>query len=238
VLIIVLAVVISIKNFTFKEEFEPSTALVDRLPRFRLIDMDDVGIETDADSDGVNDQKDILLGAKEQLENPAKNIFLEDEETNYYQGGDPPDNLAISTDIIARSFMEAGYSLKDMVYEDINSNFDQYPLKEIWNQKFCDPNIDYRRIQNLEIFLERNAKVLGIFFDASESQNLNSWLPGDIVFFDMDSDGYTDNVGIISDNTTRYGVPKIIYNYIDPGYTVERDILREKIITGHYRFPK
>jgi uncharacterized protein YijF (DUF1287 family) len=54
----------------------------------------------------------------------------------------------------------------------------------------------------------------------------------------MDRIGYSDNVGIISDNTTRDGVPKVIYNYIDPGYTVEKDILKEKIITGHYRFPK
>ena len=70
-----------------------------------------------------------------------------------------------------------------------------------------------------------------------DEENLNSWLPGDVVFFDMVGDGRTDNVGIISDNTTRSGIPKVVYNYIDPGYTVENDILKEKVITGHYRFP-
>lgn len=67
--------------------------------------------------------------------------------------------------------------------------------------------------------------------------NLNSWLPGDVVFFDMDKDGYTDNVGIISDFMTRKGVSKVIYNYIDPGITVENDILGKATITGRYRYP-
>ncbi|MFZ3386477.1 MAG: DUF1287 domain-containing protein, partial [Candidatus Hydromicrobium sp.] len=214
-------------------------ALADELPnRFRFIDMDNTGITGDEDNDEINDQKDIMLGAKGQLENPAKNIFLEEGETNYYQGGDPPEDLADCTDIIVRAFFEAGFDLRDLVYEDIKENFGQYPIKEIWNRSFCDPNIDYRRIQNLEIFFNRNAKVLDILFNASDEQNLNSWLPGDVVFFDMDRDGDSDNVGIISDNTTRDGVPKVIYNYKDPGYTVEKDILKEKIITGHYRFPK
>lgn len=237
-LVIVIAVIISVNQFSFKKEYRPPTALSDELPRYRLIDMDNTGITGDADEDGINNQKDIMLGVKKQLGKPAKNIFLEEGETNYYQGGDPPEDLADCTDIIVRAFLEAGFSLKDLVYEDIKENFDKYPIKEIWNRSFCDPNIDYRRIQNLEIFFNRNAKVFDILFNASDEQNLNSWLPGDVVFFDMDRIGYSDNVGIISDNTTRDGVPKVIYNYIDPGYTVERDILKEKIITGHYRFPK
>ncbi|MBE3089187.1 MAG: DUF1287 domain-containing protein [Actinobacteria bacterium] len=238
VLVIVIAVIISVNQFSFKKEYRPPTALSDELPRYRLIDMDNTGITGDADEDGINNQKDIMLGAKKQLGKPAKNIFLEEGETNYYQGGGPPEDLADCTDIIVRAFFEAGFSLKDLVYEDIKENFGQYPIKEIWNRSFCDPNIDYRRIQNLEIFFNRNAKVFDILFNASDEQNLNSWLPGDVVFFDMDRIGYSDNVGIISDNTTRDGVPKVIYNYIDPGYTVEKDILKEKIITGHYRFPK
>ena len=238
VLVIVIAVIISVNQFSFKKEYHPPTALADELPRYRLIDMDNTGITGDKDEDGINDQKDIMQGAKKQLENPAKTINLEEGELNYFSGGDPPENLASTEDIIARAFFEAGFSLKDLVYEDIKDNFDKYPIKEIWNRSFCDPDIDYRRIQNLEIFFKRNAKVLDILFNASDEQNLNSWLPGDVVFFDMDRNGYSDNVGIISDNTTRDGISKVIYNYIDPGYTVEKDILKEKIITGHYRFPK
>jgi uncharacterized protein YijF (DUF1287 family) len=238
VLVIVLAITISISRFTFRKEYKPPTALVDLLPRYRTIDMDNVGINTDHDGDGINDQKDILEGAKEQLKNPAVNIFSEGvDEPNYYSGGDPPLQLALCTDIVARAFVNAGIDISKKVDEDISNNFDQYPLKELWNQRFTDPNIDYRRIQNLEIFFQRNATALLSSFDYSDDSNLIQWLPGDVVFFDMDGDGLTDNVGIISDFTTRKGIPKVIYNYIDPGYTVEEDLLGKEIITGHFRYP-
>jgi uncharacterized protein YijF (DUF1287 family) len=235
ILLIIIAVIMSVKEISFKKEYKPPTALADKLPRYRLIDMDNTGIAGDRDNDGINDQKDILLGALKQLEKPARNIFLDESEANYYPGGDPPADLAISTDIIARAFMEAGFDLRELVYEDIKENFNEYPLKKIWGQTVCDPDIDYRRIQNLEVFFKRNAKQMDVTFNVSDS-SLEQWLPGDIVFFDMDRDGYTDNVGIISDSTTRDGIPKVIYNYIDPGYTVERNILKDNIITGHYRF--
>lgn len=237
VLLISLAVVISIRGLSFKKDYQPPTGLARQLPRFRLIDMSSLGINTDRDNDGINDQEDILMGAKKQLINPAVNIFTTGDEPNYYAGGDPPEDLAISTDIIARAFMEAGFMLKDLVNEDISNNFDSYPLRRNWGQTHCDPNIDYRRIQNLEIFFKRNALSAGIYFDENDPENLESWFPGDIVFFDMDGDGFTDCAAIISDSTTREGVPKIIYNYVQPGYTAEEDILKEKKITGHYRYP-
>lgn len=239
ILLVVIIVIISVREFSFKKEYTAPTALSDDLPRYRVIDLDNVGCVSDADSDGINDQKDILLGAKKQLEAKAKNIFIEgSSEPNYYKGGDPPQDWALCTDIIARAFIEAGLDLRGLVYEDIKNNFNEYPLREIWNQRVCDPDIDYRRIQNLEIFFKRNGKVLLTNFDISKYENLSCWLPGDVVFFDMDGDGYSDNAGIISDNTTRSGVPKVIYNYIDPGYTCERDILGKETITGHYRYPK
>lgn len=238
VLLIALAAVISIRGLSFKKDYQPSTALADALPRFRLIDMSSLGISTDQDNDGINDQEDIMLGAKKQLISPAINIFTEGiDEPNYYAGGDPPANLAISTDIIARAFLEAGFILKEIVNEDISNNFNKYPLRKNWGQTTCDPNIDYRRIQNLEIFFSRKALSLGIVFDKNLPENLESWFPGDIVFFDMDGDGFTDCASIISDSTTRDGIPKIIYNYIEPGHTVEENILIERAITGHYRFP-
>jgi uncharacterized protein YijF (DUF1287 family) len=238
VLVIVLAVVISISHFTLRKKYLPPTALAPFLPRFRIINMEQTGIYSDSDSDGINDQADILSGAKEQLEDPAINIFSEGvDQSNYYSGGDPPRDFALCTDIIARAFKTAGFDLKEIVNEDIKNNFDQYPLGKLWGQKSPDSNIDYRRIQNLEVFFQRNARQQILTFDQADQENLESWFPGDIVFFDMNKDGYSDNVGIISDFTTRKGVPKVIYNYIDPGFTVEEDILGKAVIKGHYRFP-
>lgn len=238
ILAIILGITLSISRFTFKKEYNPPTALASLLPRYRVIDMDSISIKTDYDRDGINDQKDILEGAKIQLKNPAANIFKKgSNETNYYNGGDPPAELAICTDIIARAFKSAGFDLSQLVNDDITSNFNSYPLKINWGQTRPDKNIDYRRIQNLEIFFKRNAASMIAVFDLSDIKNLEQWLPGDIVFFDMDRDGYTDNAGIISDFTTRKGTPKVIYNYIDPGYTVQRDILGTSLIKGHYRYP-
>jgi len=237
ILIIVLGITISLNQFTFKKEYQPPTALSVILPKFRMVDLDKAGITGDKDRDGINDQKDILSGAKKQLEKPAKNIFSEGlNEPNYYNGGNPPPEIALCTDIIARAFMEAGIDIRSLVNKDITNNFELYPLRQIWGQRVPDSNIDYRRIQNLEVFFKRNSQVLLINFDPADYVNLNSWLPGDIVFFDMDKDGYSDNAGILSDKTTRKGVLKVIYNYIDPGYTIEKDILEISKITGHFRW--
>jgi len=235
---IVLVAVISTTQFTLKKEHEPPTALSEHLPRYRLIDMDNIHAKTDISKEEAEILKKVLEGAKGQLELRSKNIFIEgSDQSNYYQGGDPPIEWAISTDIIARAYMEAGIDLRVLINEDIKENYDEYPLRAIWGQSYPDIDIDYRRIQNMEVFFKRNAKSLTPRFDPADTSNLNSWVPGDVVFFDMDRDGYSDTAAIISDNTTRNGSPKVIYNHIEPGYTVEEDILSSTLVNGHYRYP-
>jgi len=238
ILLIVFVVILSTGKYNFKKTYEPSVALSKMLPRFRLIDVEKLSGTGDRNKNGNVDAVDILEGAKEQLEIKSKNIFIEDSgQSNYYKEGDPPKEWALNTDIIARSFKEAGFDLRILINTDITNNIDAYPLKAIWNQSFADIDIDYRRIQNMEVFFERNALSLNVRIDPTSEENLNSWVPGDVVLFDMDGDGYSDNIGIISDSTARNGTPKVIYNYIDPGYTIEANILSSKIITGHYRYP-
>ena len=97
-----------------------------------MIDLKGRVENTDFDSDGIIDQEDILLGAKKQLEIKAENIKLAEGEPNYYKGGDPPEDLALCTDIVARAFLCAGYDLSELVSIDISKNFSQYYLKEMW----------------------------------------------------------------------------------------------------------
>ena len=238
ILLIVFVVVLSTGKFNFKKIYEPSTALSKVLPRFRLIDVKKLSGTSDKNKNGNIDAVDILQGAKKQLEIKAKNIFIEGStESNYYKEGDPPEEWALDTDIITRSFKEAGFDLRILINADIKNNISKYPLKAIWNQNAPDIDIDYRRIQNMEVFFKRNADSLNIRIDPANEENLNTWVPGDVVLFDMNEDGYADNIGIISDVTARNGIPKVIYNYIDPGYTTQANILSSKIITGHYRYP-
>ena len=61
--------------------------------------------ETDYDNDGIDDYSDILLGAqKERDRNP---IYV----SKYYDGGYPPDDEGVCTDVIWRALKEAGYYL-------------------------------------------------------------------------------------------------------------------------------
>jgi len=238
ILLIVFVVILSTGKINFKKIYEPSIALSKVLPRFRLIDVEKLSGTNDKNKNGSIDAVDILKGAKKQLDIKAKNIFIEGSaQSNYYKDGDPPEEWALNTDIIARSFKEAGFDLRILINTDIKNNIAKYPLKAIWNQNLADIDIDYRRIQNMEVFFKRNAGSLNIRIDPANEENLDTWVPGDVVLFDMDEDGYTDNIGIISDLTARNGIPKVIYNYIDPGYTTEANILTSKIITGHYRYP-
>ena len=181
----------------------------------------DFGIETlisqtDYDNDGIDDYTDILQGAKLEAERKPK------YKSAYYNGGYPPEEEGVCTDVIWRALKNAGYSLKDMVDEDIKNNTSQYSRV---NGK-PDPNIDFRRVPNLKVYFERNQIIL-----TTDTSQIKEWQPGDIVTF-----GST-HIGIISDKRNSKGIPYLIHNAGQPSR--EEDMLegysRYTPISGHYR---
>ena len=157
---------------------------------------EDFGIETivsntDFDNDGIEDYADILEGAKIEAENKPK------YKSAYYDGGYPPDDEGVCTDVIWRSLKNAGYNLKELIDEDIKNNVEKYPRVE----GKPDPNIDFRRVPNLMVYFERNHISLTI--DLNE---ISQWQPGDIVVFS------NNHIGIISDKRNEKGIPYIIHN--------------------------
>lgn len=173
--------------------------------------------ELDQNNNDIDDFVDILQGAKAEVQrNPAYH-------SAYYQGGYPPDDEGVCTDIIWRSLKEAGYDLKQLLDDDIVKCISCYARV----QGKPDPNIDFRRVPNLQVFLQRHTQSLTI--DLAE---IDQWQAGDIVIF---SDSH---VGIISDLRNYKGVPFLIHNGGLP--KMEEDALwREdflKGISGHYRF--
>lgn len=182
---------------------------------------EDFGIEviksqTDKDGDGIDDYTDILLGAKAEAErNP-------EYKSVYYAGGYPPETEGVCTDVIWRALRDAGYSLKDMVDEDIAQNVNEYPRVE----GKPDTNIDFRRVPNLKAYFERNHITL-----TNDLNEIAEWQPGDIVVFG------NKHIGIISDKRNKNGVPYLIHNGGQPNR--EEDILElynlYEPITGHYR---
>ena len=182
---------------------------------------EDFGIETihsqnDADQDGMDDYTDILYGAKEKEK--RKPTY----QSAYYSGGYPPETEGVCTDVIWRAFRDAGYSLKDLVDQDIQENLEAYPRVE----GKPDPNIDFRRVPNLKVYFERNAQSL-----TTNLTQIEQWQPGDIVTFG------TTHIGIVSDLRNQKGVPYLIHNAGQPKR--EEDVLEMwnhfNPISGHFR---
>ena len=179
---------------------------------------EDFNIETiissvDYNINGIDDYTDILLGARaDAKKQPTYN-------NAYYESGYPPDDIGVCTDVVWRAFKNAGYSLRDMVDQDIKARPESYP-----NVETRDNNIDFRRVINLRVFFEEYA--ISLTLDINE---IAKWQPGDIVIFGDDK-----HIGIISDKRNRYGQPYVIHNGGQPNR--EEDYLNKSTVTGHYRF--
>lgn len=189
------------------------------LPK-KIYTANDFGIEIiksdiDYNNNGIDDYTDILIGARKDAMNHPK------YKSAYYSGGYPPDNEGVCTDVIWRALKNAGYNLKDLIDEDIKNNLEFYP-----NIMVPDPNIDFRRVVNLNVYFKRNTKVL-----TNNPYEIEKWQPGDIVVFN-------NHIAIISDKRNKNGIPYIIHNAGQP--IREEDTLlrwyKKKGIIGHYRF--
>jgi uncharacterized protein len=144
-----------------------------------------------------------------------------------YPLGDVPDHLGVCTDLVVRAYRRLGIDLQVLVHEDMTRSFAAYPTG--WGLKRPDPNIDHRRVPNLQVFLVRKGHTYPVSHAPTDyaAGNLVTWrLPGNL-----------PHIGIVSDRLvpgTRR--PKIIHN-IGAG-PVEDDILFSYPITGRYRYPK
>ena len=140
-----------------------------------------------------------------------------------YPGGDVPADTGVCTDEVIRSYRAVGIDLQKEVHEDMERNFAAYPHK--W-QRHLDSNIDHRRVPNLMVFFARNGTQLPI------SQRAESYLPGDIVAWDLG--GGVTHIGIVVDRRGTGGRYMVVHN-IGRGPQVEDVLFNWKII-GHYRY--
>lgn len=168
---------------------------------------------SDADDDGVDDAHDLLFGAREYVNSGLK------YKSTYYAGGYPNDEYSVCTDVIWFAFQKAGYSLKDLIDEDIAHFAESYPLDQ------PDPNIDFRRVKNLKVFFERHAESLTL-----DIHEIDQWMPGDIVTFSP------SHIGIISDKRNSDGIPFLIHHGGQPIKEEDCILKRDMNITGHYRW--
>ena len=180
----------------------------------RQFTNEDFGIETykslvDKDGDGIDDQKDFLQSVRNYIATKPK------YKSKYYRTGYPDDGFGVCTDVIAFGLRGAGYDLMELVNADIRANKKMYQLDVV------DKNIDFRRVNNLRIFFERNAKSL-----TTDLTDIKEWQGGDIIVFKT-------HIGVVSDKRNWRGIPFIIHN---GGFHFEEDILEYRTdIVGHFR---
>lgn len=144
-----------------------------------------------------------------------------------YPGGDVPADVGVCTDVVIRSYRALGIDLQQLVHEDMAENFDLYPSARIWGLQKPDPNIDHRRVPNLQVFFKRHGEELPVSGDSGK------FLPGDIVTWMLP--GNLPHIGIVTDKIEAPTGHRMVVHNIGSGPKLE-DMLFDYPITGHYRY--
>ena len=176
----------------------------------------------DQNDNNIPDALDLVNGARQEVERGTR------YDASYYQGGYPPEGKGACTDLIWRAFQVAGYDLKTMLDEDIVD----YPEAYGSTGRQPDPDIDFRRVINLQVFFQRYGQELTTEIKERDVENLKQWQPGDIVVFGPP----LEHIGIISDQRLHSGVPRVIHN--GGPRASENNALQDwpSKITHHFRF--
>ena len=174
--------------------------------------------EYDQNTNGIDDYTDILIGLKKFAKENPKYV------SDYYDGGYPKEGEGVCTDTIWYALKEAGYLLKDMIDYDI----EHYNKEAKYNIEIPDPNIDFRRVDNQEIFFDRYLEQY-----STDIEDVMEFNPGDILVFN-----YNEHIAMTSDKRNAKGMPYLIQNRGEEQEEKEEDRLEETEmeLTSHYRF--
>ena len=142
-----------------------------------------------------------------------------------YPNGDVPADIGVCTDVVIRAYRAVGVDLQQRVHEDMTRDFGAYP--RAWGLERPDPNIDHRRVPNLQTYFRRRGTAVAVTSDPGD------YAPGDLVTWMLP--GNLPHIGIVTDQRTADGARPLIVHNIGNGPEVE-DMLLQFPITGHYRY--
>jgi len=194
VLLILALLVIKLPYDKGNEQIEK---IIEKLP-VSEVKVPDESSKVDRNGNGISDPIDIVNSARKEAQN--KTVYKD----AYYVGGYPPEGEGVCTDVIWRGFKGINVSIKDLIDKDIKQNITQY--KRVNGKP--DPNIDFRRVVNQDVFFRRSCYSLTTELKEDDINNLKEWQPGDIIVF---IEGY-EHIAIISDKRTKSGIPYVIHN--------------------------
>lgn len=143
-----------------------------------------------------------------------------------YPNGDLPANKGVAADVLIRCYRKVGMDLQVLVHEDMNADFRGYP--GLWGATAPDPNIDHRRVANLQRFFEHKGQTI------SPSRNTADYRPGDIVVWELGN--AEKHIGIVVPGPgDRAGEAWVVHN-MGAGVKWE-NILFDYSIQRHFRYP-
>ena len=143
-----------------------------------------------------------------------------------YPNGDVPLESGVCTDVVIRALRSGpGIDLQQRVHEDMKQNFAQYPKN--WGLRKPDPNIDHRRVPNLQTYFKRSG------WEIEAKDGVRTFQAGDLVTCIVPPN--LPHIMIVSDKSSPAGRRLVLHN-IGKG-TQEEDRLADFRITGQYRVP-
>ncbi len=161
------------------------------------------------------------------IERTSQRVYDPSYERLAYPMGDVAADRGVCADEVVRALRAIGVDLQTLVHEDMKADFSAYP--HLWGLPAPDPNIDHRRVPNIETFLTRQGYRLAPSLDAG------AYRPGDIVAWNLRGDaGFLPHIGIVTDRAGASGWPMVVHN-IGAGPKLE-DVLFSWPITGRYRY--
>ena len=157
----------------------------------------------------------------------AARIYIANKDlvynSSYIEGGYPPADIGVCTDVVWNALRGFDVDLRQLVSSDIYAAGSAY--RNIIDVP--DNDIDFRRVDVLEVYMNRHCKVLD-----RNVNNLLAWMPGDIVTFE------SSHVAVVSDFTNIWGRPLIIQHGKDPAAEEDHLISEDGMeISGHFRWP-
>lgn len=153
-----------------------------------------------------------------------------------YPDGDVPRSTGVCADVVVRAARDAlGLDLQKLVHEDMLHAFDSYPSRKAWRLRAPDPNIDHRRVLNLEVYwLRQGGRVWrpdGYYPGFMAPHGIE---PGDLLTWRLPPRG-DPHVGMV----VRSGSQVRIVHNIGAGVE-ENDLFRMAFarLYGVYRWPR
>lgn len=141
-----------------------------------LIVMMGVGLMTHSQS---NKEKSIDIVIAHAVWQTSQDVTYNNSYRKIqYPMGDVPSNIGVCTDVIIRAFRAVNIDLQVLVHESVKKNHKYYypnPIKGYGLHP--DANIDHRRVRIIRKFLH-------LHYPESKLHYTDSYLPGDLIFWD------------------------------------------------------